>query len=108
MFSFRLVKRNDLSIEIMKYLMMSSISGHGGGSGLGRSMAQVLRAPAAAEWFGRQGWRAVQHPPPGLGLSRVSKGGRVGTGPLGSTGIQVYSSCEKPSAYPAGTKILEI
>lgn len=90
------MKRNDLSIEIKKYLMMSPISGCGGGNGPGRSTAQVLTAPTATEWLGRQKLRGVQCPASGLWLPRIGRGGKVVTGPLGVTSIQVYTSCEEP------------
>lgn len=73
---------------------------------LGGAPAQM--APAATEWFERQQWRDVQRPASDPWLPRVGRGGKVGTGPLGGTGIQLYTSCEASSVCPAATKILEI
>lgn len=66
-------------------------------------------APAAAEWIERQWWGGMYSALPltygCLDLVGVAKWAQA---LCGGTGIQLYTSCEEPSACPATTKILEI
>lgn len=75
---------------------------------LGGVPAQMLMAPAATKWPGRQQWKCVQCLHSALGLPRVGRGGKAGTGPLESTGSQTYTGCEKPLVCRTAMKIVEM